>query len=164
RMQARRNPDATLAERRAQMDAAVFRLADDVQTEPVDAGGVPAEWVTTPESGETAILYLHGGGYTSGSIASHRELASRIARAAASIAGRATSDPTVSSERLQDMVNAYVAGADARHPLASPLFADLAGMPPLLVQVGGREVLYDDAARLVERAKAAGVDAELDED
>src|SRR5438067_114080 len=82
RMQANRRPDATLAERRTQMDAAVLRLAEDVRTVPVDAGGVPAEWVSTPNAGETAVLYLHGGGYSSGSIASHRELASRIARAA----------------------------------------------------------------------------------
>src|SRR5437588_11372718 len=83
RMQARRTPGATLAERRVQMDTAVFRLAEDVRTVPVQAGGVPAEWVSTPNCGETVVLYLHGGGYALGSIASHRELASRLARTAA---------------------------------------------------------------------------------
>lgn len=46
-------------------------------------------------------------------------------------------------------------------PLVSPLFADLSGLPPMLVQAGGHEVLLDDAAELVARAKAAGVDAQL---
>lgn len=49
------------------------------------------------------------------------------------------------------------------HPLASPLFADLAGLPPMLVHVGGDEVLLDDARRLVHKARLAGVDASLGE-
>ena len=49
------------------------------------------------------------------------------------------------------------------HPLASPLFADLRGLPPMLVHVGTHEVLLDDARRLVHRARAAGVDASLGE-
>jgi acetyl esterase/lipase len=55
----------------------------------------------------------------------------------------------------------YLAGADPRNPLASPLFADLHGLPPLLVHVGQDEVLLDDAIRLADRARAAGVSVDL---
>ena len=55
----------------------------------------------------------------------------------------------------------YLAGQDPKHPLASPVFADLAGLPPLLILVGDAEVLLDDARILAERASAAGVANEL---
>ena len=57
---------------------------------------------------------------------------------------------------------AYLAGADAQTPTASPLFGDLAGLPPLLVQVGTAEVLLDDSRRFAERADAAGTEVELE--
>jgi monoterpene epsilon-lactone hydrolase len=62
--------------------AAGFALPEDVETEPVDAGGIPAVWVSV--AGTTAarsIFYLHGGGYMMGSATSYREMTSRIARA-----------------------------------------------------------------------------------
>ncbi|HYD19433.1 MAG TPA: alpha/beta hydrolase, partial [Patescibacteria group bacterium] len=55
----------------------------------------------------------------------------------------------------------YLNGADPRTPLASPLYADLHGLPPLLVHVGADEVLLDDSTRLAERAQAAGVEVAL---
>jgi monoterpene epsilon-lactone hydrolase len=55
----------------------------------------------------------------------------------------------------------YLRGQDPRHPLASPVFADLSGLPPLLILVGDAEVLLDDAHKLAETASAAGVAAEL---
>ena len=55
----------------------------------------------------------------------------------------------------------YIGGGDARNPLISPLYADLAGLPPLLIHVGSDEVLLDDSTRLAERARAAGVAVEL---
>lgn len=58
--------------------------------------------------------------------------------------------------------DAYVGDADPADPGVSPLFADLAGLPPLHVQASTAEVLEDDARRLVERAREAGVDAELE--
>ncbi len=79
------NPNATVQEMRAGIDmlASVFPLPADIALEPVDAGGVPAEWVTAPGAQPgRVILYLHGGGYVIGSIRSHRELASRLSRAA----------------------------------------------------------------------------------
>jgi len=55
----------------------------------------------------------------------------------------------------------YLGDTDPRNPLASPLYADLSGLPPLLVHVGADEVLRDDSTRLAERAHAAGVSVEL---
>ena len=66
-------------------------------------------------------------------------------------------DPMVRRAGLLDMAKAYLAGQNPRTPLAAPLYADLAGLPPLLIQVGTSETLLDDAARLAERAKKAGV-------
>jgi acetyl esterase/lipase len=55
----------------------------------------------------------------------------------------------------------YLGDTDPRNPLASPLYADLAGLPPLLIHVGADEVLRDDSTRLAERARAAGVPVQL---
>ncbi len=60
------------------------------------------------------------------------------------------------------MAAMYLGDADPGDPLASPLFADLAGLPPLLIQVGTREILLDDARRLAERAEEAGVSVQLE--
>ena len=68
-------------------------------------------------------------------------------------------DPVVSGPALRSMAAAYLAGADAALPTASPLYADLTGLPPLLIQVGTRESLLDDSRRLAARALEAGVDA-----
>jgi phosphinothricin tripeptide acetyl hydrolase len=57
----------------------------------------------------------------------------------------------------------YLGGIEPQAPLASPLYADLKGLPPLLVQVGTYEVLLSDSRRLVDRARQAGVDAIIDE-
>jgi acetyl esterase/lipase len=54
----------------------------------------------------------------------------------------------------------YLGGADARTPLASPLYADLHGLPPLLIHAGDREILRDDSTRLTRRAREAGVSVE----
>ena len=225
----------------------VFPLAADVKCEPVNAGGVKSEWVTTPgaDAGR-AVLYLHGGGYVIGSINTHRDLASRISRAAKarvllidyrlapehpfpaavedsvaayrwmlaqglkpsriavagdsagggltvatlvairdaklavpaagvclspwidlegvgdSMKSKAAVDPMVQKEALLEMAKHYLKGQDARSPLAAPLYADLAGLPPLLVQVGTAETLLDDSTRLAERARKAGVKVTLE--
>ena len=56
----------------------------------------------------------------------------------------------------------YLGGTDPRTPLASPFFADLHGLPPLLIQVGSREVLLSDAERFAEKARQAGVEVTLE--
>nr|MBA2280052.1 alpha/beta hydrolase fold domain-containing protein [Acidimicrobiia bacterium] len=75
---------------------------------------------------------------------------------------RADVDPMCSRESLTPSAEAYLADADPQAPTASPLFADLDGLPPLLVHVGDAEVLLDDATRFAQRAEAAGVDVTLD--
>lgn len=66
-------------------------------------------------------------------------------------------DPIVHKDALLGMAKAYLGGKDPRTPLAAPLYADLKGLPPLLIQVGTAETLLDDASRLADRAKKAGV-------
>lgn len=239
------DPNATWPQRRQGMAAFARPLEDDCKAEPVDAGGVPAEWVTAPNAGELTVLYLHGGGYCIGSLDSHREMCGRISRAAGarvlsldyrlapehpfpaavedavagyewllghgvppaktviagdsagggltfatliairdrglplpaggvgispwtdlaltgeSMSSRAALDPMVQGDGVGEMARAYLAGADARTPLASPLYADLAGLPPLLIQVGTSETLFDDSIRFDARARTAGVEVSL---
>jgi len=78
-----------------------------------------------------------------------------------SVKTKADEDPMLRAEDLSLMADAYLAGQDAKTPLASPLYADLAGLPPLLLQAGSAEVLLDDATRLADRAREAGVEVEL---
>jgi acetyl esterase/lipase len=241
--------DLSIEEQRAAMEAGFtrFLLAPDVRCESVDAGGVTAEFVTTPESDEERVIYyLHGGGYVLGSINTHREMASGLARAAqaraliigyrlapenpfpaavadavaayrwllstgvnpaqVAIAGdsagggltvatmvalrdageplpaaavtispwvdmeglgksmvtKAEIDPMVNRDTLLALARTYLGTTDPRTPLASPIYADLTGLPPLLIQVGTAEVLYDDATRLAKKAEAAGVQVVLE--
>jgi phosphinothricin tripeptide acetyl hydrolase len=80
----------------------------------------------------------------------------------ASYGTKADADPIVRRSGVEEMARAYLGATPPRTPLASPLFADLRGLPPLLIHVGSDEVLLDDAVQLAERAKAAGVDATLE--
>ncbi|MCO8129107.1 alpha/beta hydrolase [Acidimicrobiia bacterium EGI L10123] len=80
---------------------------------------------------------------------------------APSLRARAQTDPLLGPDNLRTMVDAYLAGHDARDPLASPRFADLAGLPPMFVLAGGREILHDDAVGLHAAALAADIDAVL---
>lgn len=232
---------------RAEYDAMLSATEPAAETlvESIDLDGVPAEWVSQPESKEDrAILYLHGGGYMIGSSLAYREFASRIAGANSarvlvldyrlapenpfpaavedalsayhyllnqglspeqiSIAGDSAggglaiallltirdsggqlpacatcfspwldmecsgdsctsglvSDPIVSVDNLTTMAESYAAN-DKRNALASPLLADLTGLPPLKLFVGTREVLLDDSLRFAEKAKSVGVDVTL---
>jgi len=71
-------------------------------------------------------------------------------------------DPLLNREALQFAVTAYTAGQDAALGLISPIFADLSGLPPLIIQAGTHEVLLDDAVRLAQQAVAADVELTLD--
>lgn len=239
-------PDVGLSRAGFEKMAVVLGGAPDAKCEPVDAGGVPAEWIAAPGiDAERAVLYLHGGGYAIGSINTHRRLAYDISAASgarvlvidyrlapehpfpaavddaaaawrwmlaqgldpkriaiagdsagggltiatlvnlrdqklglpgcavaispwvdleglgASITGRAAQDPMVQKEGLLWMAGMYLAGKDAKTPLAAPLHADLKGLPPILVQVGTAETLLDDATRIAEKLHQAGVDVKL---
>ena len=231
-----------LAERRERLDGlgAGYSLPADVQVVPVDAGGVNAEWTSTPGADPgRVILFLHGGGYISGSLASHRHMVAqagreaqartlalgyrlapehpfpaaledavagyryllsqgiapeRIAMAGESAGGglavaalvqlrdagmalpaclwcsspwvdlamtggsmtlKAAVDPLIQKAYLAELAAMYLHGADPLTPMASPLHADLHGLPPLLIQVGSAETLLDDAVRLAAAAGAA---------
>lgn len=74
----------------------------------------------------------------------------------------AKTDPFLADAGLFWWSEAYLAEADPRDPLVSPLFADLKDLPPLLIQASTSEMLYDDSRLFVERAKTAGVDATLE--
>lgn len=236
--------NASIEEIREFMEAGFSQvpLTGEIRCEPVDAGGVAAEFITAPESVEKRVIYyLHGGGYLMGSINTHREMASRLARAAKarvllidyrlapenpfpaavedSLAGyrwllsngvepgrmvisgesagggltmatlvtlrdeglslpaaavpispwvdmevtgesmvtRAELDPLLDRDILLKMANAYLGETEPRTPLASPIYANLTGLPPLLIMAGTSEVLYDDATRLAKKADADGV-------
>jgi epsilon-lactone hydrolase len=243
------NPESTIDEQRAGMEAAtaVMPLPDDVQYEPTSAGGVPAEWTRAPGvSRERVVLYLHGGGYVIGSIATHRLMCAGISRASGAtvlsleyrlgpehkfpaavddataayrwllaegykprqlaIAGdsagggltmatllalrdadvplpaagvclspwvdltgsgesmttKAAVDPMVQKAGLLKSAGDYLGKQDPKAPLASPVFANLRGLPPLLLQVGTAETLLDDSTRLAANAKRDGVDVTLE--
>jgi monoterpene epsilon-lactone hydrolase len=79
-----------------------------------------------------------------------------------SMTTRVEADPVVRKEGLVGMAQAYLGGQDPKTPLAAPLYADLKGLPPLLIQVGDAETLLDDSTRLEARAKAAGVNTKLE--
>lgn len=79
-----------------------------------------------------------------------------------SMTSKADADPMVQRDGLSKMAAMYLNGQSARTPLASPLYADLHGLPPLLIQVGTAETLLDDSTRLAERARAAGVQTTLE--
>jgi len=80
----------------------------------------------------------------------------------ASLTVNAHADPMIELDGLRRAAAAYLGGADPRTPLAAPLHADLGGLPSMLIQVGGREALLDDALRFTDRARAGGVDVQLD--
>ena len=241
--------EITIAKVREGMDqlGKMGKLPKDVKCKPVIAGSVPAEWITTPNSeSQKVVLYLHGGGYVAGSIASYRDLVARISSVSKArilileyrlapefpfpnaledsvaaykwlvsteninpnniiiagdsagggltlataiklrnegfplpiaivclspwtdLAGTGESlktngeiDPFISLEMFEICARTYLETTDPCNHLASPLYADLQGLPPLLIQVGTSEVLLDDSIRFAERAKTAGVDVRL---
>jgi len=78
-----------------------------------------------------------------------------------SMASKAATDPTVQKAGILDMARLYLNGAGPRSPLAAPIYGDLRGLAPLLIQVGAAETLLDDAIRLAQVAGAADVAVDL---
>ena len=240
----------TLAARRATFAPAgrPHPLPDDVRVTDVSAGGVPAHWLDAPGTDPGRVLmFLHGGGFEFGSVASDGELAARLGRAAgmrvlfpeyrlapehrfpaaiddvisawrwlrdvagvdaesiavagdsaggglavgllvalrdagsalpaaaalmsptvdltssgASMTERVDQDPISTPAMLRQFAADYLDGADPRTPLASPLFASLTGLPPLLILVGTADLLLSDSERLAAAADQAGVDVTLE--
>lgn len=128
------------------------------------ASGVPAARVTV--AGDSA-----GGGLSLALLVAIKAAGDPMPAAAAtispwtdlaltggSIGSRAAIDPIIpGADPIRFMAGQYLGSADAKHRLASPLYADFDGFPPLLIQVGTSEVLFDDAARVAARACEAGV-------
>ena len=237
----------TIAERRKATESAASVPPTGTVVEPVEANGVPAEWVTAAGvSDGRVLLYLHGGAYQIGSPAGLRRLVallSGVAQARAlsldyrlapehpfpaavddavaayrwllaegtdpatiAVAGdsaggglalgtlvalrdagepmpaaavllspwtdlaltgeslrtRAAVDMMLKPGSVHQTAAVYLAGEDPRHPYASPLYADLRGLPPLLIQVGDAEVVLDDSTRAAARAREAGVEVTLE--
>ena len=234
---------------RAKMEkySRAVKLPSDVKVESIDAGGRPAEWISTPEiNQDQVILYFHGGAYFLNYANPHRDLIARLGREAKmhalvinyrlapedpypaalhdsiaaydwlleqgyspnniafagdscggglalatvlklryegdllpeaiacvapwtdltgsgeSMRSKAKADFINSAEHLKTTANYYAGNHDLNNPFISPLFADLTGLPPLLIQVGTRDILLDDSTRLAERAGEAGVDVSIE--
>jgi epsilon-lactone hydrolase len=241
--------DRSVAKQRADIEGMCryFKPIGPIRCEPVTAGGVLAEWVV-PEGARPsrAILFIHGGSFVAGSIASHRTFAGNVAVASKArallidyrlapehpfpagledtvaayewllgqglapdqivVAGDSAGgnlslalllhlrdrqqpmpagavclcpapDLSFSGESMvtnlkndimlnlseeRSYVEAYLHGADPRAPLASPIYGDLRGLPPLLMQVGSHELLLSDVQRFADKARAAGVGVTLE--
>ena len=75
---------------------------------------------------------------------------------------KAKLDPAITAEAIRTRAADYLTGTDPADPRVSPVFADLSGLPPLLIQAGSHEVLLNDATRLAEKAAADNVAVILD--
>jgi monoterpene epsilon-lactone hydrolase len=84
-----------------------------------------------------------------------------LALTGASLTLNAKLDAMVHAEDVSKFAADYLAGADPRHPYASPLYGDPTGLPPTLIQVGSEEILRDDAVRMAEMMQRANCQAEL---
>jgi monoterpene epsilon-lactone hydrolase len=242
------NRDTSVAQMRGDWDAAFGGCTIPVSRQRVSAGCVDGEWIAPAHAPQDkAILYLHGGGFRIGSVASHRELIAQIADASgcrvlainyrlapehrfpaalddalaaygwmldqgvmpgniafagdsaggnlvlatmlvlrerrlplpaagvlmspwtdlaatgASYASRAEADPIHQRPMILALAKNYLGEqGDPSNPLASPLYGDLRGLPPLLIQVGNRETVLDDSTMFADKARAAGVDVDLE--
>jgi monoterpene epsilon-lactone hydrolase len=78
------------------------------------------------------------------------------------VKSRAGIDPWLDPSLLEPFAAAYAGELDRAAPGLSPLFGELRGLPPLMIQVGDQEILLSDSTRLAERARAAGVEVDLE--
>jgi acetyl esterase/lipase len=153
-----------LEERRATFAPAgrIHPVPDDVLVTEVTAGGVPAHWLTAPRADTgRVLLFLHGGGFELGSLRSDGELAARL--------GRASGMRVLFPEYRLAPEHPFPAAIDDALAAWRWLRTDqdlsarsLAGLPPLLVQVGTADLLLSDSERLATAAAEAGVDVTLE--
>lgn len=85
-----------------------------------------------------------------------------LAATGRSLQTNAKADPMLRPEILPSIADLYLGGRDPRDPLVSPLYADLHGLPPTIIHVGSTEILRDDAVRVAEKLRQAGVPVTLD--
>jgi acetyl esterase/lipase len=116
-----------------------------------------------------------GGGLALATLVALRDAGDRLPAAAVAISPwtdlaltgeslrtRADADVMIKPAGMPETAAMYLAGADPRHPYASPLYADLRGLPPILIHVGDAEVILDDSTRFAAKARAAEVDITLE--
>src|SRR2546427_57356 len=151
-------------------------LPADVTVTAAALGDVPtAEIMVDGVEPRHIVLYFHGGVYVMGDAFLAAGLASQVGRRTGakviSVDYRlapehpypaAVDDALAAYEALQAAVPHYTSGHDAALGLISPIFADLSGLPPLIIQAGTHEVLLDDAIRLARQAAIADVEVTLD--
>ena len=130
-------------------------------------GDVPCEWVLAPGADpDLRLLYLHGGGWVSGSGGNYLPLAADISVATdftlTSESLKTVHDPIISARTMPEFRDRYLEKMDPRNPLASPVFGDYRGIPPLLIQVGEHEMLRDDSVRVAKKALADGIPVKLE--
>jgi acetyl esterase/lipase len=133
----------------------------------LDAGVPPSAIAVAGESagaGLTAALLvaLKHGGLPQPSAAVLMSPWADLTLSGDSISGKAEADPALTPDGLARRAADYLAGSDPAGELVSPIFADLAGLPPLLIQAGSHEILLDDATRLAARAASADVAVSLE--
>jgi epsilon-lactone hydrolase len=234
---------------RAGMGTRIEPTIKDVKLIKAKVGEVPCEWVLAPGADEgVRLLYIHGGGFVSGSGGRYLPLAAHISAAAkcavllldyrlapehpfpaglddcveahqwlvangpsgpapakgtfvagdsaggsltlatllalrdrkltlpaggiaispttdltlASESLKTVGDPIISAKTMPIFRNHYLGKTDPKNPLASPVFGDYRGLPPLLIQVGEHEMLRDDSVRVAKKARADGISVKLE--
>jgi acetyl esterase/lipase len=139
----------------------------------VDDAVAAYRWLLATGSDPAQIIVAGdsaGGGLALGSLVALRDAGEPMPAAAVllspwtdlaltgeSLTTRADVEMMIKPAGMPETAGLYLAGADSRHPYASPLYADLTGLPPLLIHVGDAEVIRDDSTRLAVKARAAGV-------
>jgi acetyl esterase/lipase len=128
----------------------------------LDAGQAPTRTAFAGESAGgglalAALVAIRSGGLPLPSAAVLMSPWVDLTLSGASITANAAVDPVLNAAGLRRRVNDYLGAHDAAAPLISPLFADLAELPPLLIQAGSHEILLDDATRLAAHAATANV-------
>jgi acetyl esterase/lipase len=133
----------------------------------LDAGIAPAEIAFAGESAGgglamAALVAARGGGLPMPAAAFVMSPYADLTLAGTTMDSKSEVDPVLSRAVLEPRAADYATGQDPASALISPVFADLNGLPPLLIQVGTHEVLLDDAVRLARRAALADVEVILD--
>ncbi len=145
----------------------------------VDDALAAYRWLTGPGGEDPSRVIVAGdsagGGLTAALLVALRDAGDRLPAGAyllspwTDLAGtgdsmrtRLDTDPMIDPADATATARRYAGDQDLHHPLVSPLYADLTALPPLLIHVGDDEVLLDDSTRMAERARSAGVPADLE--
>jgi monoterpene epsilon-lactone hydrolase len=108
------------------------------------------------------LLRLRDGGHALPAAAVALSPWTDLALTGASLVRNAGSDPMLAVADTRLFAGCYLGGFDPRHPYASPLYGNPAGLPPTLIHVGSDEILYDDAVRMAKNLRTAGCHVEIE--